>query len=261
MTRSSASPTSTNVEGSQRLLHLRRTVGRVNRTDRLYAIVEELRAKAPRAWTARQLALHFEVSTRTIERDVLALQEAGVPIWATSGPGGSYTVDPAMTLPPLNFTADEALAIAVTLAVAGRMPFGQAARTAMVKVVAAMPPGTRERARELVGRVHSMGCGEGGAERQAMRVVEQAIVDGVVVELDYTDKDGVTTTRAVEPFGLTSTEDNWYLMAWCRLRREGRVFRFDRIHAARATGEAAPDRTLREVAAGYAHHLQPVLFD
>ena len=261
MTRSSASPTSITSDSTERLLQVRRTFRLVNRTDRLYAIVEELRAKAPRAWTARQLSLHFEVSTRTIERDILALQESGVPIWATPGPGGGYTVDPAMTLPPLYFTADEALAIAVTLAVAGRMPFGQAARTAMVKVVAAMPPGTRERARELVGRVHSMGSGETRVERDAMRVIEQAIVDGEVVELDYTDKDGALTTRAVEPFGLTSTDDNWYLMAWCRLRQEGRVFRFDRIHGARTTGEAAPDRSLREVAGGYVHHLQPVLFD
>jgi predicted DNA-binding transcriptional regulator YafY len=232
----------------------------VNRTDRLYAIVDELRAKAPRAWTAHQLALHFEVSTRTIERDILSLQEAGVPIWATPGPGGGYTVDPAMTLPPLNFTPDEALAIAVTLAVAGRMPFGSAARTAMVKVVAAMPADARERARQLVGRVHSMEPA-GSRTTDVVRAVEHAMVDGRVVALDYVDKDGVATRREVEPFGLTSKDDNWYLMAWCRLRNEGRVFRFDRIHGAAVTDELSGDRSLREVAGGYADHLQPVLFD
>src|SRR5215211_7403000 len=79
----------------------------VNRTDRLYAIVEVLRATAPRARTARQLAERFEVSARTIERDISALQQSGVPIWATPGPGGGYSVDPEMTLPPLNLTADE----------------------------------------------------------------------------------------------------------------------------------------------------------
>ena len=221
-------------------------------------MVEELRAKAPRAWTAHQLARQFEVSTRTIERDILALQEAGVPIWSTPGPGGGYTVDPAMTLPPLNFTPDEALAIAVTLAVAGRMPFGSAARTAMVKVVAAMPPETRDRARELVGRVHSMHRSE---KSDALRTVEQAIVDGVVVEIEYADREGAVTRRAVEPFGLTTTEDNWYLMAWCRLRDEGRVFRFDRIHGATATAERAPVRPLQDVAGNYSQHLQPVLFD
>src|SRR6266545_568109 len=69
----------------------------MNRTDRLYALVEELRATAPRARAARRLAERFEVSVRTIERDILALQQAGVPIWATPGPGGGYKIDPAHT--------------------------------------------------------------------------------------------------------------------------------------------------------------------
>jgi predicted DNA-binding transcriptional regulator YafY len=233
----------------------------MNRTDRLYAIVEELRAKAPRAWTSRQLSQHFEVSTRTIERDVLALQEAGVPIWATSGPGGGYSVDPAMTLPPLNFTTHEAMAIAVALAVSGPMPFAGASRTALRKVVAAMPASDRDRARQLVGRVHSMRSGDAPAESAVLCTVEQAILEGVVVELDYTDRDGARTVRAVEPFGLTSTDDNWYLMAWCRLRNGGRVFRFDRIHGATSTTETAPQRSLDEIAGGYAEQLRPVLQD
>ncbi|GAB3860390.1 helix-turn-helix transcriptional regulator [Dactylosporangium cerinum] len=56
----------------------------MNRTDRLYALVEELRAVAPRPRSARWLATRFEVSTRTIERDIGALQESGVPIWVSS---------------------------------------------------------------------------------------------------------------------------------------------------------------------------------
>src|SRR5207244_6977673 len=122
--------------------------------DRLYALVEELRAVAPRARTARQLAEHFEVSVRTVERDLSALQQSGVPIWATPGPGGGYTLDPSMTLPPLNFTADEATAIAVALAASGPIPFGDAARAALRKLVAAMSSTSREGAGELVGRIH-----------------------------------------------------------------------------------------------------------
>ena len=229
----------------------------MNRTDRLYAIAEELRARAPRAVTARHLATRFEVSTRTIERDVLALQEAGVPIWATTGPGGGYAVDPAMTLPSINFTTDEALAIAVALGMGEGLPFSSGARGALRKVLDAMPDRHRERARELAGRVHRM-TNDVPSARDVVRTVEQAMLDGVVVELDYTDRDGTRTYRPVEPFGLTSTHDNWYLMAWCRLRGEGRVFRFDRIEGARATEEPVEARSLEDVAGDYVHHLRPI---
>ena len=61
----------------------------MNRTDRLYALTEELRRTGPRGRTSAALADRFEVATRTVKRDVLALQEAGVPIWATAGPGAA----------------------------------------------------------------------------------------------------------------------------------------------------------------------------
>ena len=111
----------------------------MNRTDRLYALVEELRAVAPRARSARLLAGKYEVSTRTIERDILALQESGVPIYAQAGRRGGYVIDKARTLPPVNFTAAEMVAIAVSLAGAEGTPFFFAARSALRKVLAAAP--------------------------------------------------------------------------------------------------------------------------
>jgi predicted DNA-binding transcriptional regulator YafY len=65
----------------------------VNRTDRLYALVEELRATAPAYRSTTWLAERFEVSTRTIERDLSALQQSGVPIYATAGRRGGYAID------------------------------------------------------------------------------------------------------------------------------------------------------------------------
>ncbi|MFD0536434.1 helix-turn-helix transcriptional regulator [Actinomadura luteofluorescens] len=81
----------------------------------MYALVEELRARAPRRVRARELAARYEVSVRTIERDIGALQQAGVPIFADVGRGGGYTLDKSRTLPPLNFTPAEAVALAITL--------------------------------------------------------------------------------------------------------------------------------------------------
>ena len=81
----------------------------MNRTDRLYAMVEELRAIAPRPRSARWLARRFEVCTRTVERDIGALQESGVPIYAEPGRTGGYALDKLHTLPPVNVTPTEAV--------------------------------------------------------------------------------------------------------------------------------------------------------
>jgi len=126
---------------------------KVNRTDRLYALVEELRACAPRRRSARELASLYEVSARTIERDLGALQEAGVPIYADAGRAGGYTLDKSLTLPPLNFSPAEAVALAVAVGQVNVGPFEGAARSAVQKIVAAMSERDVIAARDLAGRV------------------------------------------------------------------------------------------------------------
>jgi predicted DNA-binding transcriptional regulator YafY len=103
---------------------------RVNRTDRLYALVEELRAMAPRPRSAPWLARRFEVSVRTIERDLDALRESGVPLFTEPGRNGGYAIDRSRTLPPLALTAAEALAISVALRESAGSPFAAAAASA-----------------------------------------------------------------------------------------------------------------------------------
>src|SRR5437773_5102178 len=105
----------------------------MNRTDRLYAMVEELRAIAPRPRSARWLAQRFEVCTRTVERDIGALQQSGVPIYAEPGRTGGYTLDKARPLPPVNVTPAEAVAVAGALRRLAGTPFQGAARAALAK--------------------------------------------------------------------------------------------------------------------------------
>jgi predicted DNA-binding transcriptional regulator YafY len=135
----------------------------MNRTDRLYALVEELRAAAPRPRSARQLAGRYEVSTRTIERDILALQESGVPIYAETGRRGGYVIDTTLTLPPVNFTAAELVAIAVSLAREEATPFAAATRSALRKVLAAAPAAQTAQAAQLMNRVRLIDTYQPGA--------------------------------------------------------------------------------------------------
>ncbi|HEY8044290.1 MAG TPA: WYL domain-containing protein [Streptosporangiaceae bacterium] len=139
----------------------------MNRTDRLYALVEELRAVAPRPRSARQLAERYEVSTRTIERDILALQESGVPIYAETGRSGGYVIDKTVTLPPLNFSAAEMVAIAVSLAREEHTPFAAATRSALRKVLATASAAQTAEAGELLDRVRLISAARPGERRAA----------------------------------------------------------------------------------------------
>ncbi|MEV3925715.1 helix-turn-helix transcriptional regulator [Actinomadura coerulea] len=214
----------------------------MNRTDRLYALVEELRARAPRRVSAREMAARYEVSVRTIERDIGALQQAGVPIFADVGRGGGYTLDKSRTLPPLNFTPAEAVALAITLSRAGGSPYSRAARTALHKIVAAMSAADSASARELAQRVRFLTPAEGDDPASVPAVLEEAIRTRRVVRLIYVDRTGAETERDVEPVTFTASGDGWYLTAWCRMRGGSRVFRTDRVRRAALLEETAPDR-------------------
>jgi predicted DNA-binding transcriptional regulator YafY len=210
----------------------------VNRTDRLYALVEELRAVAPRPRSAAWLAARFEVSGRTVERDISALQQSGVPIYAEPGRTGGYCLDRAHTLPPVNFTPDEAVAMAVALHRLAGSPFHAAAVAALRKLVGAMQPGDVARARELAGRVRLVGQPASGMPR----LVADALSVRRVLRIRYADKTGAATVREIEPLVFVGMPANWYLVAWCRLRRSVRVFRTDRIAAVGVTAEVPPVR-------------------
>jgi len=214
----------------------------MNRTDRLYALVEELRAVAPRPRSARWLAARFEVSARTVERDIDALQQSGVPIYAEPGRTGGYCLDKARTLPPVNLTPGEAVAMAVALHRMEGTPFRSAAGSALRKLVAAMQADDAAAARDLAERVHLLG---GGPPPPVPRLVSDAVAGRRVLRIRYADREGGATTRDVEPLGYVGKETHWYLVAWCRLRDALRAFRTDRITSVSVTAEVPAPRSLR----------------
>jgi len=220
----------------------------VNRTDRLYAIVEELRASAPARRSARALAARFEVSVRTIERDVSALQQSGVPIYADTGRGGGYALDKSRTLPPMNFTPAEAVAVGIALGQSGGAPFARSARTALLKIVAAMSAADGAEARKLAERIHFLVPEEDDDRASVPAVVEEAVAMRQVIRLAYVDRNGVETDRDVEPVAFVSGVRVWYLIGWCRLREGPRLFRADRIRRASLLDEIAPARDFSEMA-------------
>ncbi|GAA0896738.1 helix-turn-helix transcriptional regulator [Virgisporangium aurantiacum] len=215
----------------------------MNRTDRLYALVEELRRVRPGARSARRLAEHFEVDVRTIRRDIGALQQAGVPIYAEPGRRGGYVLDRAYTLPPLNITPREAIATAVALSAMAGTPFAAAARSALHKLVAVMAPHDLAATRSMAGRVCLVQPAAATAGPvEVLREAEEAVWSRSVVTIEYYDRNGRLSSRAVEPIGLAGGGEHWYLIAWCRLREGIREFRLDRVVQFARTEEVAAPR-------------------
>ena len=179
---------------------------------------------------------------RTIERDLAALQESGLPIWAEPGRTGGYVIDASATLGPAGFTLDEALAVLIGLGSLRHSPFRQSAQTAARKLLAVMPDRDAARASAFASRVHFLEADEDTVVPVAFA---EALRADRVVRLRYQDAGGTESTRAVEPLGSIEKEGQWYLIAWCRLRNGVRAFRGDRMLSVELTDEQPPKRVLR----------------
>ncbi|MFC8734052.1 helix-turn-helix transcriptional regulator [Luteimicrobium sp. NPDC057192] len=236
----------------------------MNRTERLYAVAEELRRAGASGTTSERLSRSLEVSVRTIKRDVSALQQAGLPVRAEAGPGGGYVLDAVASLPPVNYTPAQAVAVSVALALLPPgSPFAVDAATARAKLWDALGPGDRERASRLASRVWTRGGAPpddagttaakaspldgGSVATGVLRAVEQALAGERVLAIRYRSHDGRASRRRVEPVLLAHTGGHWYLVAWCRDRDGMRWFRLDRVERADVTAEPYVPRPVEEV--------------
>ena len=229
----------------------------MNRTERMYAIVEALRAAGGRGRNAEWLADRFEVSLRTIKRDVRALQEAGSPIVGQDGRGGGYQLSRTAALLPLNFTSAEAAAMAIAVGAEPMLPFRRDARSALEKVLAAMTPAQRAEVDVIARRVWMRTPADARSARTGV-ALDEALRQGVVARIDYEDANGRTTKRTIEPMAFARTGGRWYLLAWCRLRRAGRWFLLARVRGVRITRERFDPRGLRETFGTPPADAQPV---
>jgi predicted DNA-binding transcriptional regulator YafY len=170
------------------------------------------------------------------------LQQSGVPIYAEPGRTGGYCLDKARTLPPVNLTPAEAVAMAVALRGLEGTPFRATAGSALRKLVAVMQPDDAAAAHDLAARIHLLG--DAGITPSVPRMVADALAPRRVLRIGYGDRAGTATTREIEPLGYVGTPTYWYLVAWCRLRDALRVFRTDRITSVKITAEIPAPRAL-----------------
>jgi predicted DNA-binding transcriptional regulator YafY len=217
----------------------------VKRAERLHALSERLRRNGSRGCSAEQLAREFGVSVRTVKRDLAALENSGAPVWSRPGPGGGYGLAAGASLPPVSLSPAQAVALMAAVSAAPDAPYADLAAAGIHKILDVLDPRTRARADELAGRVWVNA--PSSSSRAIRSALEEAMAEQRVIRIRYTSGDGTTTTRDVEPVLFASTNGQWYLVGWCRLRNAMRWFTVSRIERASVTKTACAGHTVHEV--------------
>lgn len=208
----------------------------MNRTDRLLAIVLELQAKG---WQrAEDLAKTFEISKRTIYRDMEALAESGVPI--ISSPGQGYSLMAGYFLPPLSFNTDEAIVLllgADYMAQNFDAQYSRAARSTMSKIEAVLSPKLREDVSDLKKRMRFTSVlSESNQEPpELLAQLRRAIVECRTIRFEYHARfsDAPHSVREADPYALVNYEHRWYIRAYDHYRKDVRNFRLERMEQVR----------------------------
>lgn len=202
----------------------------MKRIDRLFAIL--LCLQKQKRVRSQDLASKFEVSQRTIYRDILALNEGGVPI--VSLPGEGYELLAGYYLPPLNFSDSEALALILGTQLLRQQAAGSVtagAQGALDKITAALPKSVRARVESLTSIISFLSQPDRfNLDDPHLLTLQRAIQEQRVVQLRYhgIDRDAATE-RVIEPHRLFYAGGIWYVEGYCRLRRDLRVFRLSRV--------------------------------
>jgi predicted DNA-binding transcriptional regulator YafY len=219
----------------------------MNRTDRMTGILLALRGGQQ---TSAQLADRFEVSRRTILRDLAALGELGVPVIAVSGTGGGFALPMGYWLPPLKLSAAEATAVLLGLAALGPAagsPFGEPRRTAEEKIRALIDADTL-RASDAALRHVTFDPRLTTPDAADVQAIQDAIATGQWLRIVYRSVRR-SADHEVLPVRLMTSEGRWYVDAISREARARRRYRLDRIDALRRI-PAPPDAdAIREEAA------------
>jgi len=198
-----------------------------NRLSRLTAILIQLQTK--RIVTASELANKFNISKRTIYRDIKALEQSGVPVLTEEGKG--YTLMDGYKIPPVMFTEKQAnaLILAEQLVLNSKdASFVKDYSEAIDKIKSILKYTTKDKANILLERTRYDENINRERNSNNLSDLQSALTNYNLVKIEYINKENSPSIRLIEPFAILNSE-NWYLVAFCRLRNEFRFFRPDRI--------------------------------
>ena len=180
---------------------------------------------------AKELAEIFDVSVRTILRDVEAINLAGIPIMTYQGANGGIGIAEGYRLDRSVLTEDDMSTIISTLSgIAGTIPNSKHG-VLMEKLKNIMPASQLEnldsKVKQLVIDLSPWGSNE--LLKESVTSIRKAIENHKEIEFTYIDSEGKRTIRRVEPYSLVLKGQKWYLYAWCHIREDFRLFKLSRI--------------------------------
>ena len=180
-----------------------------------------------------ELSRRLRVHPRTVRRYVVALEELGIPVTAERGCDGYYALVSGFKLPPMMFTENETLALAVGLQAARGLGLAEAnvaVAGALAKLERVMPAGLKRRVR-AVGDSVAIGLNQGAppGDNRALSQLCEAAQSETRVRLRYRSRPGQESEREFDAYGLGYRGGRWYVVGWCHLRRGLRSFRLDRV--------------------------------
>ncbi|WP_160070390.1 helix-turn-helix transcriptional regulator [Sphingobacterium bovisgrunnientis] len=208
------------------------------RLTRLTSILIQLQCK--RLLTAHELAEKFGISKRTIYRKIKTLEQAGVPILTDDGKG--YTLMEGYRMPPVMFTENEANALITAEQLVLKNKDASLVKDytdAIHKIKAVLRNNTKDKANLLSERVLSGQNFESSRTSNNLSILQLALTNFNLVQIQYySPYNDQITERTVEPFTIYTTQENWLLIAFCRLRKDYRSFRLDRIKSLQVLNES-----------------------
>lgn len=209
----------------------------MNRLNRITAILTQLQSK--RIVTATSIAKRFDISLRTVYRDIKSLQEAGVPIGSENGVG--YFIVDGYHLPPIMFTEDEANAM-ITAEKLVQQKNEKSLTTnytnALIKIKSVLRNTQKEKIELLEERIGADTKYTFNPKSDYLSKIQTGITSFLQLNITYKSiyKNEITK-RNVKPLALYFTENDWILIAFCMLRNDIREFRLDKMESLQITTE------------------------
>lgn len=180
---------------------------------------------------AHQLAEMFEVSPRTIYRDIDTINMAGIPVRSISGVGGGFEILPEYKLDRKVFSTSDLSAILMGLSSLSSLIRGEELINALSKVKSFIPA---EKAQEIEVKrqqIHiDVSPWMGNRDLPGyLEIINSALQESRLISFDYADSQGARTTRRAEPYQLVLKGNHWYVQGFCLLRNDFRLFKLSRI--------------------------------